>query len=217
VRYGMSKDWIPADWPAPEGVIAGTTLRDSRYELPKESLRLNQVHGTRVVHWGSADFDDGSPDADAIISDQPDSICVVRTADCVPILLCARDASEIAAIHAGWRGLAADIIDATLNKMKTPERDLVGWIGPAISQSAFEVGPEVREAFGIRGQNDVVFQPNVRGRLQADLFSLAWSMLRARGVEPFGEVRCTFGNADRFYSYRRDGDTGRMLSFVYRP
>jgi purine-nucleoside/S-methyl-5'-thioadenosine phosphorylase / adenosine deaminase len=216
VRYGMSKDWIPADWPAAEGVIAGTTLRDSRYQLPKESLRLNQVHGTRVVHWGSADFDDGSPDADAIISDQPDSICVVRTADCVPILLCARDGSEIAAIHAGWRGLAAHIIDATLNEMKTPADALLAWLGPAISQDAFEVGQEVREGFGIWGEADDYFRPNERGRLQADLFGLAWSMLSERGVVPHGEVRCTFADAERFYSYRRDGDTGRLLSFVYR-
>jgi len=216
VRYGMSKDWIPADWPAPEGVIAGTTLRDSRYELPKESLRLNQVHGTRVVHWGSADFDDGSPDADAIISDQPDSICVVRTADCVPILLCARDASEIAAIHAGWRGLAAGIVNVTLDEMTTPASDLVAWLGPAISQDAFEVGPEVRESFGKWGEIDDFFRPNQRGRLQADLFGLAGSMLRERGVVPHGQVRCTFADTDHYYSYRRDGDTGRLLSFVYR-
>jgi len=212
----MSKDRVRADWPALQDIVAGTTLRHSDYELPRNPQWLNQVHGSRVVHWGSADFDDGPPDADAIVSDQPDSICVVQTADCVPILLCARDGSEIAAIHGGWRGLAANIIDATLNAMNTPEQDLVAWIGPAISQSAFEVGQEVREAFGKWGERDTMFRHNERGRLQADLFGLAQGMLRARGVEPFGEVRCTFADADRYYSYRRDGSTGRMLSFVYR-
>ena len=84
----MSEGWIRADWPAPDGIVAGTTLRDSDHELPAEPQWLNQVHGTRVVKWGSADFDAGPPDADAIISDEPGSICVVRTADCLPILLC---------------------------------------------------------------------------------------------------------------------------------
>jgi YfiH family protein len=114
-------------------------LRDSQFNLPAEPQWLNQVHGTQVVRWGSSDFDNGAPDADAIVSDQPGSLCVVKTADCLPILLCAADGSEIAAVHAGWRGLAAGIIGATLEAMKTPARDVMAWFGPAISQSAFEV------------------------------------------------------------------------------
>jgi len=212
----MSKDWMPAAWPAPEGIIAGTTLRDSAYELPMEPRPLKQVHGTRVVHWNSAAFADGIPEADAIISDQPGSMCLVRTADCLPVLLCARDGSEIAAIHAGWRGLAAGIINATLDEMQAQGDGLLAWLGPAISQDAFEVGLEVRESFAEWGEIDGFFRPNERGRLQADLFGLARAMLRARGVAPCGEDLCTYADADRFYSYRRDGDTGRMLSFVYR-
>ena len=214
----MSKGWIPADWPVPVGVIAGTTLRDSHLELPAEPQWLNQVHGTRVVRWGSSDFDNGLPDADAIISDQPGSLCVVRTADCLPILLCASDGSEIAALHAGWRGLAAGIIDATLKAMKTPAQDLVVWFGPAISQPAFEVGPEVSESFSAWGATDEWFRHNERGRLQADLVGLATARLREIGVSAaHGGDLCTHADPERFYSYRRDGETGRLLSFVYRP
>lgn len=214
----MSQGWIPADWPAPAGTVAGTTLRGSEFELPAEPQWLNQVHGRRVVHWGSPDFDDGPPDADGIVSDHPRSICVVRTADCLPILLCASDGSEIAAIHGGWRGLAAGVIEATLDAMKTPAHDLLAWFGPAISQPAFEVGLEVRESFGALGQAAELFQHNERGRLQADLFGLARAQLGELGVHAvYGGGVCTHADPGRFYSYRRDGDTGRLLSFVYRP
>lgn len=212
-----NEDWIAADWPAPGSIIAGTTLRDSRYELPVEPSWLKQMHGNRVVRWGSDEFAYGPPEADAIIADQPGSICAVRTADCLPILLCTRDGSEVGAIHAGWRGLAAGIVDATLGAMRADASHLVAWLGPAISQAAFEVGPEVRESFGRWGEEDAWFQPNERGRLQADLHGIATAMLHSRGVEPHGKVRCTYADADRFYSYRRDGETGRLLSFVYRP
>jgi YfiH family protein len=209
--------WIAADWDLPGGIVAGTTLRDSDFRLPLEPQWLKQVHGTRVVRWGSDAFDDGPPEADAIISDRPGSICVVRTADCLPILLCAGDGSEIGAIHAGWRGLAAGIVDTTLDAMRTPASDLVAWLGPAISQAAFEVGPEVREAFGRWGENDVLFRPNDTGRLQADLPGLAKAMLAARGIAATDVAQCTFSRPQQFYSYRRDGETGRLLSFIYRP
>lgn len=212
----MSTEWIPADWPAPASVTAGTTLRDSHFELPAEPQWLNQVHGTQVVRWGSSDFDNGPPDADAIISDQPGSLCVVRTADCLPVLLCSSDGKEIAAIHAGWRGLSAGIIDATLDAMKTPAQDLLAWLGPAISQPAFEVGPEVRDSFGVLGDLDAWFEPNERGRLQADLYGLATAMLHETGVSAVhGGGLCTHADPERFYSYRRDGETGRLLSFVH--
>lgn len=213
----MSDGWIKAEWPAPGGIVAGTTLRDSSFELPVEPQWLNQVHGARVVRWGSPEFDGGPPDADAIISDRPGSICVVRTADCLPVLLCAADGSEIAAVHAGWRGLAAGIVNATLDEMKSPAADIVAWIGPAISQAAFEVGLEVREAFGQWGEDDALFQPNERGRLQADLPGIARVMLEQRGVAAADSGLCTYSDAERFYSYRRDGSTGRLLSFIYLP
>ena len=214
----MSDEWLGADWPAPPGIIAGTTLKSSEFALPAEPQFLNQVHGARAVRIGSPDFDQGAPDADAVIADRSGDICVVRTADCLPILLCSLDGQEIAAIHAGWRGLAAGIVEATLDEMNTPAGDLIAWFGPAISQAAFEVGPEVRESFGPWGQIETLFKVNERGRLQADLPGLARARLSSNGVpHAFGGGLCTVNDPQRFYSYRRDGDTGRMLSFIYRP
>ena len=212
----MSAAFICADWPAPDNVLAGTTLRDVDFELPGEPVVMRQVHGTRVVHVGSADFAHGAPEADAVIANRPGDVCVVRTADCLPVLLCSRNGSEIAAIHAGWRGLCAGIIEATLGEMKTPPGDLLAWFGPAISQAAFEVGPEVRESFGPWGRIEGLFRPNERGRLQADLYGLGKARLAASGVPAvYGGGLCTYADEERFYSYRRDGETGRMLSFIY--
>jgi YfiH family protein len=167
---------------------------------------------------GSADFDDGTPDADAVIGTQAGDICVVQTADCLPVLLCASDGQEIAAVHAGWRGLAAGIIEATVARMTSTVSDLIVWLGPAISQAAFEVGDEVRQQFRPWSDDDNgLFVPNDRGRWQADLFGLASARLEKMGVRAiYGERLCTYDDPDRFFSYRRDGKTGRLLNFIYR-
>jgi YfiH family protein len=129
----------------------------------------------------------------------------VSPGHCLPILLCADSGDEFAAIHAGWRGLAAGIVTTTLSRMDTPPARLLAWLGPAISQPAFEVGDEVRAAFV------------AAGRWQADLYALAGRMLGAAGVDAvYGGGLCTFGDAERFFSYRRDGQCGRMASFVAR-
>jgi hypothetical protein len=142
----------------------------------------------------------------------------VRTADCLPVLLCAADGTEIAAAHAGWRGLAAGIIEETIAAMSTLPADLLAWFGPAISQPAFEVGGEVRDAFlATTPLAADAFIRNKRGRWQADLYELAAQRLQLAGVsEVFGGGLCTYEDKARFYSYRRDADTGRMLSFIYR-
>ena len=214
----MSGDWIEANWPAPAGIIAGTTLKNSLLELPAEPRWLNQVHGNRAVRFDSEEFAIGKPDADAVVADEPGSICVVRTADCLPVLLTARDGSEIAAIHAGWRGLAAGVIEETLKSMRTPANQQMAWLGPAISQPAFEVGEEVRQAFvEVSAAAEAAFEPNSRGRWQADLYRLARQRLASAGLDAvYGGGLCTFEDSSRFYSYRRDKDTGRMVSFVYR-
>ena len=212
----MTSGWIMADWPAPPGIIAGTTLRDADIELPAEPRWLNQVHGAGVVRW--EDVDDGNPpDADAIVSARGGSLCLVRTADCLPVLLAARDGSEIGAVHAGWRGLAAGVIEAAVDALQTSPADLLAWFGPAISQPAFEVGEEVREAFcAISGDADAAFEQNDRGRWQADLYRLGRQRLAAAGVTAvYGGGLCTYADPGRFYSYRRDGSTGRLLTFVY--
>ncbi len=213
----MTSGWLVADWPAPPGIIAGTTLRDARADLPAEPRRLNQVHGTRVVRW--EDVATAAPDADAIFSSSPGSLCAVRTADCLPVLLCARDGAEVAAIHAGWRGLAAGVIEAAIDAMQTRPADLLAWFGPAISQPAFEVGEEVREAFcAVSADAGAAFEQNDRGRWQADLYQLGRQRLAAAGVSAvYGGGLCTYADPGRFYSYRRDGTTGRLLSFIYKP
>lgn len=208
-----------ADWPAAANIVAGTTTRSgSEADLPAEPSWLKQVHGTRAVVLGSADFAAGTPEADAVIGSRSGEICVVRTADCLPVLLCSRDGTEIAAVHAGWRGLAAGIIDATVARMSVDASELIAWLGPAIAMPAFEVGAEVREAFRLAnfdcGQR---FAKNARGRWQADLFGLAADRLEAIGIGGvFGARICTFDNPERFFSYRRDGETGRLLSFIQR-
>lgn len=208
-----------ADWPAPPNVTAGTTTRHGgAADLPATPQYLIQVHGKHVVQLGSSDCASAEPEGDAVFGNQPGDICVVRTADCLPVLLCARDGSEIAAVHAGWRGLAAGVIDATVERMATDSSDLLAWIGPAIAQASFEVGGEVREAFCAAGFDaEKRFTANERGRWQADLFGLAADRLQTIGVTAvYGERLCTFDNPERFFSYRRDGQTGRLLSFICR-
>lgn len=213
----MTADFLRADWPAPGDVLAGTTLRGRRYQLPREPALLEQVHGKRVVYAGSKDFAGAAPKADAVIGFRPGDLCVVQTADCLPILLCAGDGREIAAIHAGWRGLAAGVVEATVAGMRTVPADLMAWFGPAISQSAYEVGDDVREAFVTNSPAaEAAFERNERGRWQADLCKLARQRLGAVGVfNVSGTGLCTWSDPEQFYSYRRDGSTGRMLSFIY--
>lgn len=215
----MRTDWLPADWPAPPGITAGTTLKgadDIPFPAPPRWLR--QVHGTRVVGVDSDAFAAGPPEADASVGNRPDAICVVRTADCLPVLLCSADGRAIGAAHAGWRGLAAGVIEATVTAMAAVPADLMAWLGPAISQPAFEVGAEVRDAFvAADPAATAAFVPNARGRWQADLYLLARQRLAAAGVgRVFGGGFCTYADPERFYSYRRDGETGRLVSFVHR-
>ena len=214
----MNSDWIAADWPAPGTVIAGTTLRSGSLEslrLPGEPCCLNQVHGANVVTAGRYVT---PPNADASVSRMPGHVCVVRTADCLPVLFCSSDGTEIAAAHAGWRGLAAGILEATVAKMAHDPVDLIAWLGPAISQPAFEVGEEVKDAFVSQDPGAAgCFEANARGRWLADLYELARLRLLASGITGiYGGGFCTFADEKRFFSYRRNPDCGRMISFVAR-
>ena len=136
--------------------------------------------------------------------------------DCLPVLFCSRDGSVIAAAHAGWRGLAAGVLENTVEAMRVDTSGLMAWFGPAISQPAFEVGGEVREAFVSHDQNaESCFIENERSRWQADLYGLARQRLAAAGVaDVYGGGLCTFSDSERFYSYRRNPDCGRLLSFI---
>jgi len=212
----VSDTWIRAEWPAPANVLAGTTLRETDVEsvgLPGAPCWLNQVHGVDVIDVGSYST---PPNADASVGRHPGDVCVVKTADCLPVLLCTHDGAQVAAVHAGWRGLAAGVIEAAVEAMDAPPGEMLAWLGPAISQPAFEVGAEVREAFiGRDPAAEAFFQANARGRWQADLYGLARLRLAGLGVgRVSGGGLCTYADSDRFYSYRRDGATGRLVSFV---
>ncbi|MDD3326631.1 MAG: peptidoglycan editing factor PgeF [Zoogloea sp.] len=241
----MSDAWIVPDWPAPANVKALSTTRaggvgaapfDSlnlgthvgddpatvaanrarlRALLPAEPCWLNQVHGTVVVDLATAQ---GVPDADAAVSRRPGAVCVVMTADCLPVLLCDRAGTVVGAAHAGWRGLQGGVIEATVRAMNVPAGELMAWLGPAIGPAAFEVGEEVRAAFlADDSAAAAAFRPaGPAGKWLADLYLLARQHLAALGVTAVhGGDSCTFTEAERFFSYRRDGRTGRMASLVW--
>lgn len=214
----MSNAWISADWPVPKHVLAGTTLRDgdaSEPAFPGAPCWLHQVHGSDVIDVGRFE---SPPDADASVGRKSGDVCVVRTADCLPVLLCSADGKTIAAAHAGWRGLAAGVLENTVASMSVDPDHLIAWFGPAISQPAFEVGDEVRAAF-IEHDSAAAgcFSPNERKRWQADLVALARQRLAAVGVtRTYGGGLCTYSDEDRFFSYRRDAGCGRLTSFIAR-
>jgi len=184
-------------------------------ELPAQPFWLEQVHGTTVV-----DIDNvgnlNVPQADASISRKANNICAVMTADCLPILLCKKDGSAVAAIHAGWRGLLAGVIEQTVSRLADPQ-NLLAWLGPAIGPGNFEVGREVKAAFVEKNHiMQQAFQQVDATHFHADLYALARITLIQSGVKRmYGGEHCTYNQADQFYSYRRDGVTGRMASLIW--
>ena len=213
----MNGELIVPDWPAPDVIVAGTTTRNfAANQLPRGIRFLNQVHGAKAIAINELRRADAPPDADAVFGDSPGDICAVRTADCVPLLLCAVDGSEVAAVHGGWRGVLAGVIENTVAKMRADGEELLAWLGPAISQEAFEVGDEVRESFVAQDAADAAhFEANSRGRWQADLCGLARKRLASAGIRNVhGGGFCTFGDPERFWSYRRNPECGRMVSYI---
>ncbi len=182
--------------------------------LPSEPVWLEQVHGIRVAN---ADMASCLPQADACIARHRAAVCVVMTADCLPILLCDTQGSVVGAAHAGWKGLAAGVIEATVQAMDVAPENIMVWLGPAISQNEFEVGDEVRAAFvAIQPQAASAFIPGRNGKWFADLCALARLRLNALGITAIhGGGYCTYRERERFFSYRRDGATGRMGTFIW--
>jgi len=199
----------------PDAVTANRSAFRAALELPAEPLWLSQVHGTDVADAGN-DTGDAVPEADASISLVAGRACAVLTADCLPVLLAARNGGAVAAAHAGWRGLAAGVLEAVVARLGVPPDTLIAWLGPAISQPAFEVGDEVRAAFVADDPEAAgAFLPNAAGRWQADLYALARRRLSAAGVGAvYGGGECTYGDAERFFSYRREARCGRMASII---
>lgn len=182
--------------------------------LPSEPRWLSQVHGTHCVAAETAKTDE---EADASVARAPGCVCAVLTADCLPVLLCDDQGQVVAAAHAGWRGLAAGVIEATLAAMAVPGQRVLAWLGPAIGPCCFEVGADVVTAFvgGDTGAADA-FRPIGDGKWLCDLYALARRRLAALGVERVsGGDFCTFSDVDRFYSYRREKQTGRMASLIW--
>lgn len=217
------------------GLNLGTHVGDSprcvernrdilRAELPAEPVWLTQVHGTRVLDAGTIDLDAEPPVADASFARERGVICAILTADCLPVLLCDAEGRTVGAAHAGWRGLADGVLQQTVAAMRAAGAgELTGWLGAAIGPNRFEVGPEVLEAFLRRAGGDEAAVrsaftplPGKPGKYFADLYALARMALAEAGVRRvWGGDFCTVSNSGRFYSYRRDGVTGRQASLIW--
>lgn len=198
----------------PDAVARNRKLLVEEAGLPAMPQWLEQVHGTEVVRLTTG----GSMPlrADACITDQPGVVCAIMTADCLPVLFCSQDGTEVAAAHAGWRGLCAGVLENTLAQFRSPPEQVHVWLGPAIGPDAFEVGAEVREAFMAQDSRAVqAFRPS-GDRFYADIWLLARMRLQAAGVNSISaDSRCTFTQRDDFFSFRRDGITGRMATLIW--
>lgn len=182
--------------------------------LPAMPQWLEQVHGTDVAHLPLRSL--ATVAADAAYTDRPGAVCAVMTADCLPVLFCADAGHEVAAAHAGWRGLCGGVLEETLRRFHAPASQIMAWLGPAIGPQAFEVGPEVREAFMAQHVDAAqAFIPH-GGKYLADIYALARLRLQAQGVTRiYGGEACTVSEPSKFFSYRRDGSTGRMASLIW--
>ncbi len=242
----MVHDWITPNWPAHPRVRAVTTTRSggvsvapfasmnpaahvgdsvtavqenrarltAELQLPAAPVWLQQVHGTRVVDATAAG---ALPEADGAWCSQVNTVCAVLTADCLPLLLSDRDGRCVAAVHAGWRGLAAGVVERAIEALPVAGDALLAWLGPAIGPKAYLVGDEVREAFmAENAQAASAFAAHRDGGWHADLYQLARQRLAACGVDAvYGGDHCTFQEGGRFFSFRRDGTTGRMATMLW--
>jgi YfiH family protein len=236
--------WIIPEWPTPARVRAFVTTRTGgvstgeyasmnlgvhggdapenvarnraivRAYLPADPLWLAQVHG---AHVADAAIALESPRADAAVTTQPDRVCVVLTADCMPVFLCDAHGRAVAVAHAGWRGLAGGVLENAVHALGVPPAEVHAWMGPAIGPDAFEVGPEVREAFLAADPGaDVAFRAHRPDKYMADLYVLTRRRLMRAGVSSVhGGGFCTFHDRERFFSYRREKASGRMGAFIW--
>jgi len=238
--------FIVPDWPAPRHVRAVSTTRGGGVShAPYDSLNLaehvgdepdcvvenrrrlriqlgldvepfwlNQVHGAQVVE---VPVEVRNSTADAVVTGESNSVCAILTADCLPVLFASTDDMRVGAAHAGWRGLAAGVLEATIAALAIPPRKLLAWLGPAIGPGHFEVGSEVRAAFiNLDPSAATAFRANAQGRWQADLYRLARQHLNRAGIDAiYGGGHCTFGEAGAFFSHRRDGQCGRMATLIW--
>lgn len=185
--------------------------------LPSEPIWVNQVHGVEVIDAAASGC---LQDADASFTTKPNVVCVTMTADCLPVLLCDKNGSVVAAAHAGWRGLCDGVIEAAVAKMQVPANEILVWLGPAIGPDAFEVGEDVREQFIAKDRSAAMaFKPH-GDKWLCDMCLIARQRLHAMGVTDIygasiNEDFCTYTDKDRFFSFRRDNATGRMASMIW--
>lgn len=208
----------------PRAVAENRLFLRSELNLSHEPRWLMQVHGSRVIT-----LEDGigaqvaanpwkHATGDAAVARTPESVCAIMTADCLPALFCDRAGKTVVAAHAGWRGLAAGVLENTIAAMRIPPREILAWLGPAIGQEAYVVGEEVRQTFlASQGQEaDQAFEPAGTGQWHCDLYQLASQQLRRTGVTHiYGGGFCTWSERERFFSYRRDGECGRMATLIW--
>lgn len=236
-------EFIIPDWPAPANVKAlqttraggistgsyaslnlGDHVKDNPLHvahnrqllspfLPTEPVWLQQVHGIRVIDASTSSC---LETADASFSTRKEVVCVTMTADCLPVLLCDEAGTVVAAIHAGWRSLCDGVIEAAVEVMPGEASHLMAWLGPAIGPEAFEVGGEVRQQFIVQdAQAEAAFRPHGNKWL-GDLYTIARRRLQSSGITRiYGGGRCTYSEPESFFSFRRDGDTGRMATFIW--
>jgi polyphenol oxidase len=200
-----------------DDIVAVTRSREIlAHALPQPFNYVSQVHGTTVLESGCYE---SVAQADAVFARRPKSVCAVLTADCLPVLFSDRDGKVVAAAHAGWRGLAGGVLQQTVRCMReSGASEIVAWLGPAIGPLQFEVGEDVRQAFSIYAGADRYFAPraDVAGKYLADIYGLAKCVLASVDViHVSGGDHCTVSEPDKFYSYRRDGVTGRMASLIW--
>lgn len=198
----------------PIAVASNRRLLKGRLGLRREPAWLHQIHGTALV---KADQVDMPPAADGSWTDRNDVACVVLVADCLPVLLCDRAGTRVAAAHGGWRGLASGILAQTVRVLGRPPQELMAWLGPAIGPEAFEVGPEVRKPFVERWPaTEAAFREGKGDRWFCDIYEIARVQLNKLGVmDVYGGGLCTYSDPERFYSFRRHGLTGRQAALIW--
>ncbi|MFA6037305.1 MAG: peptidoglycan editing factor PgeF [Legionellales bacterium] len=231
----MSIETIIPNWPAPANIVAFTTLRSAgnfalhvndapqkvlanRAQLSCSPFWLNQTHSDKVIQIDESTVDT-VPDADGSYTKLANKACAVLTADCLPVLLCDTSGQEIAALHAGWRGLLGNILARGVECFSAKPNDILVWLGPAIGPKAFEIGPEVYEAFTkTHPENAAAFAPSPKaGHFYLDIYLLARLYFARMGVtQVYGGDYCTYTDPQKFYSYRAEGQTGRMVTIIYK-
>lgn len=238
----MTMNWIKAEWPVPDFIKAGTTVRQggiskapydsfnlathvgdnvsavmhnrASLELPDSPQWLEQTHSTKAVLLPN---DDIMPKADAAYTLANNTVCAVMTADCLPLLITNKEGTCVAAVHAGWRGLCDGIIESTINKLPVRGESLLVWLGPAIGAAVYEVGEDVYSAFTRHDEAaKLAFNDSRENHWLFDIYTLAKQRLHKLGVKQiYGGDRCSLSEEEHFFSYRRDGITGRMASMIW--